>query len=139
MRAVFTGQQRLLGIHTFIPCLLVGKQVSVSSIAEKRPCLCNSSGFCNACLSTQVLCKQYQQLRQSSNSCDILSKDMAAFRSYTQKLPKTKLKRIGLIFFKEKISRQPNTDSVVWLLVIMIIQVYNEKASKAKRNTKCTI
>lgn len=47
-------------------------------------------------------------------------------------LETVKLKSVDLIFFEEKISRKPNVDSVLWLLVIMIVQVYNEK-EQAKR------
>lgn len=35
--------------------------------------------------------------------------------------------------------RQPNIDSVAWLLVITDGGVYNEKAGREKRNTKHTI
>lgn len=39
----------------------------------------------------------------------------------------------------KEILRQPNIDSVAWLLVITDRQVYSEKDSRAKINTKHTV
>jgi hypothetical protein len=45
----------------------------------------------------------------------------------SQNLHEAKLKSFGLISFAEEISRQPNIDSVTWLVVITLMQIYNEK------------
>lgn len=39
----------------------------------------------------------------------------------------------------EKISRQPSTGWVAWLLVALLLQIYNEKEQTEKGNTKCTV
>ena len=39
----------------------------------------------------------------------------------------TKLKSSGLVSFAEEISRLPNIDSVMWLLVITLMLICNEK------------
>jgi hypothetical protein len=41
-------------------------------------------------------------------------------------LSEAKLKSFGLMTLAE-ISRQPNIDSVLWLLVVTLMQIYNEK------------
>ena len=42
-------------------------------------------------------------------------------------LPGAKLKRFALTVLAEEISRQLNSDSVMWLLVITIMQTYTKK------------
>lgn len=44
-----------------------------------------------------------------------------------QSLPETKVKIFGLITLVEEILKQPSTHSVVWLLLVTLIQIYNEK------------
>ena len=70
-------------------------------------------------------------------SCDILVKKVATFCSCPKNLPKAKMKRFGLIPLAEKISKQPNIDSVEGLLVLRLIMIYNEKEkTKEKRRTR---
>lgn len=52
------------------------------------------------------------------NSCDSLPNTMAAFSLCLMNLPDAKLRVLGIILLAEAISRQPNIDSAVWLLVI---------------------
>ena len=55
-------------------------------------------------------------------------------------LPETNMKRFGLIPLAEEISKQPSIDSVMWLLVITIVQFYYEKKqAKQGKNTKYTV
>ena len=42
------------------------------------------------------------------------------------------MKRFGLILLAEEISKQPGIDSVVWLLVLTQMEVYNEKEQAEK-------
>lgn len=52
--------------------------------------------------------------------------------------PADKLKSTG-IFFSAEISRYPNVDCVVWLLVIMHRQVYNNREQMGHKNAKCKV
>ena len=51
-----------------------------------------------------------------------------------QILPETKLKSCGLMALVEKISSQPNIDYVMWLLVITLMKIYNEKIKQDKKD-----
>lgn len=55
--------------------------------------------------------------------------------SCPDRLPEAKLKSIRLISLVV-ISRQPNMDSVTWLLVIIIVQVYNEKEQAGQKEVQ---
>ena len=44
-----------------------------------------------------------------------------------QSLPEAKEKRLGLIPLSEEISKQPRIDSIVWLLVVTVMNIYNEE------------
>ena len=57
--------------------------------------------------------------------CYVLAKNVAAFCLCLKSLPKAKLKSFGLILFAGEISKQPNIDSVVWLLVFPVIKGAN--------------
>lgn len=59
--------------------------------------------------------------------CDITAKDVVAFCLFPRSLPEAKLKSHGLISLGEEISIQFNIDSLTWLLVIILMQIYNEK------------
>lgn len=48
------------------------------------------------------------------------------------KIPETKLKNNELIFLVEEISRQPNIGSVLWLLVVILMQVCRGKEQVEK-------
>ena len=71
--------------------------------------------------------------------CDILAKNLAAFYPCSKNLTKANVKNTGLISLAKEFPRQPNIDSVTWLLVIPPISVYSEKEKVTKRNTKCTV
>ena len=64
-------------------------------------------------------------------------KIVAAFCPCSKSLPETKLKRFGLIPLAEEISKHPSIDSVIWLLIFMLIKIYNEKEqAEEKRNIR---
>lgn len=72
--------------------------------------------------------------------CGILAKYVAAFCPCPRNLPVTKFESNGMISLVEKISRQPNVDSVGWLLAVILIQVYNDKrACGIKRSPNHTV
>lgn len=56
----------------------------------------------------------------------ILVKNVAPFCSCPRSLLEAKLNSFGLILLTE-ISRQSNVDSVMWLLVMTLTQIYNDK------------
>ena len=59
---------------------------------------------------------------------DILVKNVAAFCPCLKSLPEAKVKRFGLIPLAEKIiSKQSSINSVLWLLVITLLKIYNGK------------
>ena len=60
-------------------------------------------------------------------SCDILVKNVVVFCPCLKNLPEAKVKSFGLIPLAEEISKQPHIDSVMWLLVIILRKIYNEK------------
>lgn len=76
----------------------------------------------------------------TDHSCEILAKEVAAFCPCMKNLSKIKLKSFRLMYLTEENSRQPKIDSMMWLLVVTLMQVYSEKrAGRAKRIIKCTI
>ena len=54
-------------------------------------------------------------------------KNVAGFRPCLKNLPEAKVKRFRLILLAKEISRQPSLDSVVWLLLVTLTQIYNKK------------
>lgn len=67
-----------------------------------------------------------------------LAKNVAAFRSCPKRLPK--LKNIIFNSLAEAMSSQPSIGSVAQLLVIILMQAYDEKQpSGTKRKTKFTV
>lgn len=56
-----------------------------------------------------------------------MAKNVAAFCPCLRNPPEAKLKDFELILLAEEISRQLYIDVVMWLLVITLEQVYNEK------------
>lgn len=70
------------------------------------------------------------------HSCDVLTKNVAAFCPLSKKnLSKTKLKRFGQMSLVET-SKQPSTDCAIWLSVITITQIYNEKEPIMQKETE---
>lgn len=67
--------------------------------------------------------------------CDVLAIYMAAF------CPCPKLESKGLMSLTEEILRQSNIDTVAWLIVIILMQVYSENVhmqqNQIKPNHKC--
>lgn len=59
----------------------------------------------------------------TNHSCGILLKNLAAFYPCPKSLPKVKVKSFGLIPLAKEISKH----SVVWLLVLTLMKIYNEK------------
>jgi hypothetical protein len=46
---------------------------------------------------------------------------------------------LGLVELAEEISKWPSIDSLVWLLVVTLMKIYNEKEQAEEvKNTKCT-
>jgi hypothetical protein len=56
-----------------------------------------------------------------------LVKKVTAFCPCPKILSGVKLKGFGLMVLKWMISRQPSIGYVMWLLVVTLVQVYNEK------------
>jgi hypothetical protein len=56
--------------------------------------------------------------------------------SHFKNLPQAKLRSKGLFSLAEEISRQPNIDFVVLLLVITLLQVYKEKEQVGQKQYK---
>ena len=52
---------------------------------------------------------------------------MTAFSLCPKCISEAQLKSFGLIPFAKEISKQPGIDSVVWLLVVTLIEIYHEK------------
>lgn len=52
---------------------------------------------------------------------------MNGFCLFPKNLPEAKSKSFGVISFAEEISRQSTIDSVMWLLVVTVVQIYSEK------------
>lgn len=76
-------------------------------------------------------------------SCDILVKRVVAFYTCLKTLTKAKMINIELIPLAEEISKQPSIKSVVCLLMLNIMRIYNEmeqvvqeKIFEKKKRTK---
>ena len=48
------------------------------------------------------------------------------------------MKRFGLIPLAEEISKQPSIDSVMWLLELILIKIYNDKDQAEQGNIQNT-
>ena len=59
-------------------------------------------------------------------SCDIFVKKVAVFYTCPKSLTEVKEKSFGLILLAEEISKQLGIDSVVWLLMVTLMNTYNE-------------
>ena len=60
-------------------------------------------------------------------SYDILVKKVATFYLGSKSLPETKGKSFRLILLTEEISKQPSIDSLMLILVVTLIKIYNFK------------
>ena len=54
-------------------------------------------------------------------------KNVAAFYPCPKSLPEAEVKSFGLIPLAEEMSKHPGIDSVMCLLVVALIKIYNEK------------
>ena len=54
-------------------------------------------------------------------------KESEFFLSCLKSLSEDKVKNFGLIPLAEEISKQPSIDSVLWLLIVTLVKIYNEK------------
>lgn len=63
----------------------------------------------------------------------ILAKNVAAFSPFHKNLPVAKLDHFVLMTLAEEVSKQPNTDCVIWLLVIILI---NKRSKLEKEKHK---
>lgn len=68
---------------------------------------------------TQKVSEKFSML-PIDHSCDILVTSL-------KNLTKTKVKNFGLILFSEDISKQSSIESVLWFLVVTLMNIYNEK------------
>ena len=57
----------------------------------------------------------------------IMVKNVAAFGPFQKSLPEAKVKSFVFFPLAEEISKQPSIDSVMWLLVLTLMKIYNEK------------
>ena len=66
-------------------------------------------------------------------SCDFFfCEEHGYFFPCLNSLPETKVKRFVLIPLAEEILKQSSIDSVVWLSLATLIQIYNEKVNAEK-------
>lgn len=66
----------------------------------------------------------------TDHSCHLLATNVSTFSSCPKNLLEAKLKSFRLMALVEEISRWPSIDCVTWLLLIMVMQIYNGKKSK---------
>lgn len=69
----------------------------------------------------------------SDHSCHSLANNIACFCLHTKNFPEAKLKSYGLISLAEEVQRQPDIDSVVWLLVMTLMQICNKKGQPEQK------
>ena len=70
-----------------------------------------------------------------NHCCDILVKVVVAFCPCLKSLPKAKVKNFELILSSEELSKQPSIDFVMWILVVTLIKIYNERSKLRKEKT----
>jgi hypothetical protein len=58
---------------------------------------------------------------------NILAKNATAFCLCPGNLPEAKLESFGLMVLAKEVSRQASIDSALWLLVVTLMQIYNEE------------
>lgn len=85
------------------------------------------------------------------HSCDILTKNVAAFGSSPKNLPEAELESNGLgISLVVVISRQSNTDSAMWLLITFVLvydaeeqvrqnEIHTLQSEEKKSTRKCNV
>ena len=61
------------------------------------------------------------------HSCGILVKNMSAFCPCLKSLSEVQVKHFGLVPLAKEILKQSSVDSILWLLVVMLMKIYNEK------------
>lgn len=61
---------------------------------------------------------------------------MAAFCHFLKNFAEAKLKSNGLISLAEEVQRQPDIDSVVWLLVMTLMQICNKKGQPEQKEVQ---
>ena len=72
--------------------------------------------------------------------CDILAKNVAAFRPCLKSLPEATLKSLGSMVVAKDTSKQPNIDSAMWLVVFTPMKIYNQKEHAGQvKNTNCIV
>ena len=76
--------------------------------------------------------KKFQKGRMLVTGLDIIILTIFLLRMWLfvpcpKIMPEAKLKCFGLMILSEEISRQPDIDSVLWLLLVTHIQIYNQK------------
>jgi hypothetical protein len=77
-------------------------------------------------------------MRPRECSCDILLKNMADFFPCLKNMLEAKLKSLGLMVLSKEISGCSGIDLVMWLLVVTLMRVYNEKQhSEQGKIQKC--
>lgn len=84
----------------------------------------------------EVLEEKNINMLTGDNSFDIfVKKNVAAFCPSPKYMTDAKLKSCGLSVLAEEITRQPNIDCLVWLLMTTLIEIYNEKELSKEKYT----
>ena len=78
-------------------------------------------------LAQAVLEEENINMCPRGHSCGILVKNMAAFCPCLKSLSELQVKRFGLVPLAEEIFKQSSVVSILWLLVVMVMKIYNEK------------
>lgn len=68
-------------------------------------------------------------------SCDISVKNVTALDLWLKSLPEMKVKDFALISLAEEITKQPRIDSVFWVLVVILMDIYNAKGKTKQIKT----
>ena len=87
----------------------------------------DSGTQCDLMNLTQEVSEKNFSMLPRDHSCEILVINVAAFCPCLKSLPEAKVKSFGLIPLAEKISKQPRIVFVMWLLVVTLVKIYNEK------------
>lgn len=64
-----------------------------------------------------------------NNSYEMMVKTLAAFCPFPKYLSEAKLKYFELMSLTAEISRKPSIGCVTWLLVMILLQIYNKMAT----------
>ena len=79
------------------------------------------------CLDQEVSEEKNVSLWPRDQACDILMKHVAAFCTRPKSLSEANVKSFRFIPLAEEISKQTSFDCLMWLSVLTLMKIYNEK------------